>query len=375
MKLLILFLALFQITLADTAVDPRYDNYDGETLVLKLIEDNQWESARQVFTKEKESFLKTSPSDYYLIQGLLQQQSGNDNDSILSFEKSLSLKYSPLALEKISIQFLKTGRWADGLTILETHQKSAFGKNMPSEISFLKSAASHPEHLARILAWSESFLKNSFQFPLFKFYIEELAKNKITHEAVASINTAMDQGKIKSAEEVLTLAECFLALGLDTEIHSFLEKARMQFPNNELIKLNLAQVLFKKDLYFNALNLLSELKMDDGVLNVQLELMNIMHIKSYSLFHRMNLKDGSQHLKNWFVYFINNEDWAQLYSLHPQFAISDPQAKWKTDDFNYAMAYSAQLLEDPSQARVFIDKVTSPNLAQKKANLLKSLNL
>lgn len=375
MKLLILFLALFQITLAETTIDPRYDNYDGETLVLKLIEDNQWETARQVFTSEKEPFLARSPSDYYLIQGLLQQQSGNDNESILSFEKSLSLKYSHLALEKISVQYSKSGRWSDGLSILETHQKSAFGKNLTAEISFLKSTASHPEYMARTLVWSESFLKNSFQFPLFKFYIEELAKNKITHEAVISINTAMDQGKIKSAEEALTLAECFLALGLDTDVHSFLEKARMRFPNNELIKLNLAQVLFKKEMNFSALNLLSELKMDDGVLNVQLELMNIMHIKSYSLFHRMNLKDDSQHLKNWFVYFINNEDWAQLYSLHPQFAISNPQAKWKTDDFNYAMAYSAQLLEDSNHARVFIDKVTSPNLAQKKANLLRSLSL
>ena len=54
MKLLILILAFFQLSLAETTIDPRYDNYDGETLVLKLIEDNQWELARQIFSKEME---------------------------------------------------------------------------------------------------------------------------------------------------------------------------------------------------------------------------------------------------------------------------------------------------------------------------------
>lgn len=370
MKFVTLLLFLCQFSVAEPSIDPRYDNYDGEALVLKLIEDNQWIQAQDVFEKEKNSFLKSTPADFFMIKGLFSHQHGAINESIAYLEKSLSLRYTALALERVVLLYSERDRFADGLNQLEKHQKSMLGKNLSSEIIFLKAASKHPLELSRVLRWSESQLNNSFNFPLFKFYIEELVRNKLLNEAIQLVESAIDQNKIKSAEEVLTITEIFLAGDLEKSIHGVLERARLKFSNSDLIKLNLAQVLFKKDLHFSALNLLSELKTDDGVLNVQLELMNLMQIKAYSLFHRMQLQDNNSHLKNWFVYLINNEDWGKLYALHGRYK----SASWKNDEFNYAIAYSSQLVEDSDQARIYIDQVTNPSLSQKKASLIKSLN-
>lgn len=372
MKVLLLFLFFCQFIFAETAIDPRYDNYDGETLVLKLIEDGQWSTAASVFASEKDHLLKKVPAEYYLIQGLFQQHNGAINDSLESYEMSLSKKYLPLAQEKALGQYALIQGWDKGIRLLESHQANTHYKNLAAEIAFLTLAATNSQYLVRALAWAETYLKTSFNFPLFKFYIQELVKNKITYQSAAAVENAIDQGKIKTAEEVLTLTESFLVLGLEMYIHGFLEKSRLRFPGNDLIKLNLAQVLFKKDMYYSALNLLSELKTDDGVLNVQLELMNIMRVKSYSLFHRMNLQDNNNHLKNWFVYFINNEDWSLLYSLNTRYST---ETLWKNDEFNYAMAYSAQTVGDHDQAKNFVEQITSPTLEAKKTNLLKSLNL
>lgn len=371
MKLIALFLILCQFSKAELTIDPRYDNYDSEALVLKLIEDNRWPQAESVFESEKESCLKRSPADYYLIKALFSEHSRAINDSISFFERSLNLRYSPLALEKLVLLYKDKDRFEDGLTQLEKHQKDIFGKNLASEIIFLKAATKQPSELGRVLSWSESRLNISFNFPLFKFYIEELVRNKVLNQATVLVESAIDQNKIKSAEEILTITEIFLAEGLEKDIHGVLERAHLKFPNSDLVKLNLAQVLFKKDLHVSALNLLSELKIDDGVLNVQLELMNLMGVKAYSLFHRMQLQDSGNHLKNWFVYLINNEDWSNLYALHNRYET----AVWKNDEFNYAMAYSSQLVQDTEHARSFIERVSSPSLSQKKASLIKSLNL
>lgn len=371
MKYFTLLLFLCHVSFAEPSIDPRYDNYDGEALVLKLIEDNQWVQAQSVFEKEKVSFLKNAPADYYMIKGLFSQQAEALNDSIAYFETSLSLRYTPLALEKIILLYSQKNLFTDGLAQLEKHQKSILGKNLSSEIIFLKAAAKNSAELKRVLTWSEFQLNNSFTFPLFKFYIEELVKNRLLNEATKLAESALDQNKLKSADEVLTITEIFFADGLEKDAHGILERGRLKFPSSDLIKLNLAQVLFKKDLHFSALNLLSELKIDDGVLNVQLELMNLMQVRAYSLFHRMQLQDNNSHLKNWFVYLINNEAWTNLYALHSLYK----SASWKNDEFNYAMAYSSQLVDDADQARTYIDQVTSPNLSQKKASLIKSLNL
>lgn len=371
MKYITLLLFLCQFSVAETVIDARYDNYDGEALVLKLIEDNQWTLAQSLFENEKVSFLKNTPADYYLIKGLFSQQAGATRDSISYFETSLSIRYTPLALEKVILIYSQTSRFDDGLQLLEKHQKNSLGKNLSSEITFLRAAAKNSSQLTRVLIWTEFHLNHSFHFPLFKFYTEALVRNKLLNEATKLVESALEQNRIQSADEVLTLTELFLTEGLEKDVHGILERARLKFPSNDLIKLNLAQVLFKKDLHVSALNLLSELKTDDGVLNVQLELMNLMQVKAYSLFHRMQLQDSNSHLKNWFVYLINNEDWAGLYALHSRYK----SATWKNDEFNYAMAYSSQLVEDIAHARTYIELVTSPSLSQKKASLIKSLNL
>lgn len=370
MKYLFLFLYLSLSLHAETVIDPRYDNYDGETLILKLVDDQQWDPARFVFNKEKTKYLKQKPADYHLIQGLLSIHDNQIDGAIESLENSLNIKYSALALEKLLPLYANTKNWDQGFDRLHKFQKDRLGQKLTSEIEFLQKASLQPSYLARSLEWTETYLSQSFDFQLLKFQTEILTKNKILNQTTLNVENALYKNKIKSAEEALTLAEIFLSQGFDVEIHRFLESACLNFPKSDLIKLNLAQVLFKKDQLFSALNLLSEIKTDDGLINVQLELMNLMQVKSYSLFHRMQLQDSEMHLKNWFVYLINNEDWSLLYSTHPRFSGSE---KWANDEFNYALAYSSQLMADSNQAEIFVHRVRSPQLSDKKAKLLQSL--
>ncbi|MBL7544220.1 MAG: hypothetical protein JNL11_10400 [Bdellovibrionaceae bacterium] len=373
MKILAFALILLSIHVSFSApvIDSRYDNLEGPALILQLIADQQWGNAQFIFDTEKREIERQAPAEFHLIQSLLLKNKSQLTASTLEVIKSLEIQYSDLAMETLLDHALQKNDWKLGLEWLENCKKNIYSKKISSEIVFLKKTANESAFLAPSLLWMEDHLKNSYDFQLLKLYVEILVQKKIYNEARQAIEWALDTKKIKSAEESLTLAEIFLATGLDSDIQFFLEKSRLQFPANDLIKLNLAQVMFKKDLTTSALNLLAELKMDDDVLSVQIELMNLMQVKSYSLFHRLQIQDHSLHLKNWFVYLINNEDWSLLYSLYPRYKTSE---KWSSDEFNYAMAYSSRSVNDLVQTIHFTDHVTNPNLAQKKTKLLDSFS-
>ncbi len=371
-KLLFILVFSFQGHAA-LIIDPKYDNYEGAHLILKLIEDNQWTEANLVFDKEKSDLIARTPSDFSLILGLLDAHDGKPDSAIDKLTGSLNIRYSDLAFSNILKLYSSQKNYGPGYRWLEKFQHQSIAKiSIPSELEFLKKALAEPDQQTQGLNWLESYLKQAYSFHAMKLYVDTLLKNQVRHEAGLLIENALIENKIKSSDEVLILAESFLASGLESEVHHFLERARLQFPRSDLIKLNLSQVLFKKEMNVSALNLLSEIKSDDGLLSVKLELMNLMRIKSYSLFHLIHLQNTDLYLKNSFAYLINNENWAILYSLHPAY----PEVtKWANDDFNYAMAYSAQFMTDSGQARLFINRVQSPALATRKAKLVESLRL
>lgn len=369
MKLLFLTL-IFSLYTSAFVVDQRYDNYDGDILVLKLIEDTQWETARSVFSGDAKVILQSTPASYHLIQGFFFLNEGDSSSAKDAFEKSLTINYSHLAIEKILPLYASQKQWQFGLDWLTKYENALDTQNFTAEILFLKLAAHRPDLMGPILAWTEKQLVRKFDFQLFKFKIELFVKNHLLIQAIQDSESALLQKKLKSAEDILTIADIFISNGLDSQIYSFLDVACLYFPKNDLIKLNLAQIMFKKDMLLNALNLLSDVKPDDSLINVQLELMNLMHVRSYSLFHRLQLSDNDSHVKNWLVYLINNEDWALLYSLKNTYSGKE---KWANDEFNYALAYSAQIMDDVASAKDFALKIKSPNLALKKEKLLKSL--
>lgn len=367
----ILALLLIACSLSAEVIDSKYDNFEGIPLVLKLIEDQEWNIAQVTFDSEKEKYLKVSPAEYHLIQGLLYNHSNDLDLAIDHLSKSLTIGYSALALSNFLRIETSRKSFVAGFDWLARYERQILSHSpAASEIQFLVQASKTPIGLVKAIRWLDGYLKHSFQFSILKLYVDLLIQNQILNEARIAIEGALDQGNIKSPEEVLTIAESFLNQGLELDVYRFLEKARLRFPTNDLINLNLAQVLFKKDRNLNALTLLSELKPDDSLLSVKLELMNLMQVKAYSLFHRMQFKNSNLHLKNWFVFLINNEDWVQLYSLYPRHDLS---LEWMTDEFNYALAYSSLISKDLIRARNFASFVKHPGLKDKKIKLLNSV--
>lgn len=356
---------------AQSDIDPRYDNYDSEVLVLKLIEDNQWPLAQSVFQSESKKIQVRSASDYHLIQGLLFKHDRKFDLSADQLLQSINIRYSDIALNSLLNSFQQLKRFDEGLAVLNQFHSNRLNKKADAEVTFLQEAANEIKYVAQVLNWLEKSLEKRFDFTLAQIYARIALKNKIVVRTQLLLNQFLLSNQFSSPEEALSIFDEFIVAGFDSDAMEFLEIAQLKFPKSDLLKLNLAQILFKKEKLLNALNILSKIKTDDGLLNVQIELMNLMQVKSYSLFHRVHVIDETAHLKNWLVYLINNENWVALYSLNSK--IKEPQS-WVNDEMNYALAYASANIQDKPAVSRFAERILSPQWAPKKEKLVQFLN-
>lgn len=213
--------------------------------------------------------------------------------------------------------------------------------------------AKFPEHVA--------FLRQRF------FYLVEL---KLFQKAAVYGQRYLDSGKAK-AEDYLALGSALRKSGAMEKALHFLELAKMKYPANDLVIIELAHVYLEKDQIITAATLFEEAARYKNKYSQEAsELFRRAKQLYHALYLNSKITDQKEKLKQRLAIFLEFGDFEMAAAMEK--ALSRV-GLLENEDMRYALAYSQFEVGDFEGAEKNLQYLTRPDLFKKASELRKSM--
>lgn len=213
--------------------------------------------------------------------------------------------------------------------------------------------AAFPEYVA--------FLRQRF------FYLVEL---KLFQKAALYGQRYLDSGKAK-AEDYLALGSALRKSGATDKALHFLELAKMKYPGNDLVIIELAHVYLEEDQIVTAATLFEEAARYKNKYSQEAsELFRRAKQLYHALYLNSKITDQKEKLKQRLAIFLEFGDFEMAAAMEK--ALSRV-GLLENEDMRYALAYSQYEVGDFESAERHLQYLTRPDLFKKASELRKSM--
>ncbi|MCK6599048.1 MAG: hypothetical protein L6Q37_11845, partial [Bdellovibrionaceae bacterium] len=297
---------------SDPTLKEKYDFFENEALVFKLIEDNEVTAALNYLEKIPTKQLK--PENRFFFEALKSSHKGFQEQALDFYLKSLNLTSQPLVLHLFLKLWHQT--FQNNPQILCQIKEWSFLKSLPSaaENSYVTLSKScllgkksedfynlNEQLLSSTLKpdTESSELTSQAYFEIFYMNVQFLLQHQLVQMAYEKCKKEFTKDNKISIFHKLQIVESFKGNYYHQEAINLLEILRLIAPDNEDVKLSLAQMHLSRENYYTSSLFLAEMKNPNSLIeSIIAELMNKTNRSQMAIFYRSLIPDNKEYLKN-----------------------------------------------------------------------------
>ena len=373
MKRLFLILLLstsFLLTLGAADKKESTEDVDYLTLAAVLIRDGYFDRAETALKSVDLTKKDVDKIRFYTLRGLVYLKKQVYQQAIADFRQSIAEGQTEKSVYiYIAQAHYALKEWQE--TIDALNEAGELGKEKPELFSI--KAQCYWKMEAYDAAW-DVLDEGEVKFPEYVAFLRQrffyLVELKLFQKAAVYGQRYLDSGKAK-AEDYLALGSALRKSGATDKALHFLELAKMKYPGNDLIIIELAHVYLELDQIVTAATLFEEAARYKNKYSQEAsELFRRAKQLYHALYLNSKITDQKEKLKQRLAIFLEFGDFEMAAAMEK--ALSRV-GLLENEDMRYALAYSQFEVGDYDGAEKNLQYLTRPDLFKKASELRKSM--
>ena len=373
MKRLFLILLLstsFLLTLGAADKKESTEDVDYLTLAAVLIRDGYFDRAETALKSVDLTKKDVDKIRFYTLRGLVYLKKQVYQQAIADFRQSIAEGQTEKSVYiYIAQAHYALKEWQE--TIDALNEAGELGKEKPELFSI--KAQCYWKMEAYDAAW-DVLDEGDVKFPEYVAFLRQrffyLVELKLFQKAAVYGQRYLDSGKAK-AEDYLALGSALRKSGATDKALHFLELAKMKYPGNDLIIIELAHVYLELDQIVTAATLFEEAARYKNKYSQEAsELFRRAKQLYHALYLNSKITDQKEKLKQRLAIFLEFGDFEMAAAMEK--ALSRV-GLLENEDMRYALAYSQFEVGDYDGAEKNLQYLTRPDLFKKASELRKSM--
>ncbi len=368
--LYIILISAFATVLS--ALEENEKNLDYLSVAAVLISDGNYARARESLNQVDIEDEDLDKIRYYTLLGLVQLRNSEYADAVKSFQNALHEGQD----DPVIYAYIAQGYFAQGLypETIETIDKLPNINIFPDLYGIKSQAYWQLDDIANAFGVLESGIdrfpkKEEFQQQKI-VYLLELELNQ---EAASVSRSLLDIVGRSDPERYIAVGQAFARSGEKSQAVHVLEMAKLLFPDNQRIRLALAQVYVKMEMYTPAAKIVEEAAAYDHSLYVEAaELYRSARQYRRAMYLNSLVADHKDKVQQRFSLLIDLDDYESAYALESRMLrlgiLND-------EGYMYAMAYVLFNLQKCKRANEYLNRITGNSLFREATLLRQSIEI